>query len=157
MDASLLLKVALLNADYSRRIDNGEFEAWPEFFADPCLYKVTTEDNHRRGWEAGAIYADSLDMLKDRITALRDANVYEGQRYRHLLGMPTLVERDASGIRAETPFAVYRIMRDGRTDLYATGRYLDRLSLASDDRLLFSERVVVCDSSIFDTLLAIPL
>jgi anthranilate 1,2-dioxygenase small subunit len=47
-------------------------------------------------------------------------------------------------------------MRDGRTDLFATGIYIDRLR-EDASRLRFVERIVVCDSAHFDTLLAIPL
>jgi hypothetical protein len=60
------------------------------------------------------------------------------------------------GCSAETSFLVVRIMRDGRTDLFATGVYLDKLH-DEGGNLLFAERIVVCDSSHFDTLLAIPL
>ena len=59
-------------------------------------------------------------------------------------------------MRVETPFLVVRIMRDGRMDLFATGRYLDAL-VTDAGALRFRERVVVCDSSRIDTLLAIPL
>ena len=41
-------------------------------------------------------------------------------------------------------------------DLFATGRYLDAL-VDEAGALRFRERIVVCDSSRFDTLLAIPL
>ena len=47
-------------------------------------------------------------------------------------------------------------MRDGRMDLFATGVYLDRVRDEAA-RLRFAERIVVCDSAHFDTLLAIPL
>ena len=57
---------------------------------------------------------------------------------------------------AETPFLVVRIMRDGRMDLFATGRYLDAV-VEEAGALRFRERIVVCDSSRIDTLLAIPL
>jgi hypothetical protein len=41
-------------------------------------------------------------------------------------------------------------------DLFATGRYVDQL--AEENKILkFAERIVVCDSSRFDTLVAIPL
>jgi anthranilate 1,2-dioxygenase small subunit len=49
-----------------------------------------------------------------------------------------------------------RIMRDGRMDLFATGRYLDAV-IEEAGALRFRERIVVCDSSRIDTLLAIPL
>ena len=47
-------------------------------------------------------------------------------------------------------------MRDGSTDLFATGVYVDKMR-DEDGVLRFVERIVVCDSAHFDTLLAIPL
>ncbi len=98
----------------------------------------------------------SRAMLRDRVTALRTANIYERQSYRHIVGLPVLGATEADGIAAETPFLVVRIMRDGRTDLFATGVYIDRIRDEAGG-LRFAERIVVCDSSHFDTLLAIPL
>ena len=93
-------------------------------------------------------------MLTDRVAALREANIYERQSYRHIVGMPAL--RPGEDITAETPFLVVRTMRDGRMDLFAAGVYLDRVR-EDAGRLCFAERLVVCDSSRIDTLLAIPL
>ena len=62
----------------------------PRFFTDPCLYKITSADNYRRGLAAGLIYADSRGMLQDRVAALREANIYERQAYRHLVGLPAI-------------------------------------------------------------------
>jgi 3-phenylpropionate/cinnamic acid dioxygenase small subunit len=149
-------RLAQLNAEYARALDDDRLEEWPAFFTERCRYLVTTADNHRQGLTAGVIYADSQGMLHDRVAALREANVFERQSYRHLLGLPAIVAGDGAAARAETPFLVVRIMRDGRMDLFATGRYLDVL----DDEhagLRFRERVVVCDANRFDTLLAIPL
>lgn len=151
--AELLFRVAALNSDYAACLDADRLEDWPGFFLDRCLYKITTADNHKRGYEAGVIYADSKAMLLDRVAALREANIYERQAYRHIVGMPRL---GADG-GAETPFLVVRTMRDGRMDLFAAGRYLDRIDIAADGTLRFAERIVVCDSPRFDTLLAIPL
>jgi 3-phenylpropionate/cinnamic acid dioxygenase small subunit len=68
--------------------------------------------------------------------------------------MPVLGETTDGLVRAETPFLVVRTMRNGHMDLFATGIYLDRVTL---DGPRLAERVVVCDSHRFDTLLAIPL
>jgi len=155
----MLERVVSLNADYARAIDDDRLEDWPGFFTEKCLYKVTSADNHRRGLEVGVIYADSNGMLRDRVAALREANIYERQSYRHLVGLPAIVgpiNEVGEVTRAETPFLVVRIMRDGTMDLFATGRYLD--ALVDDGGVLrLRERVVVCDSGRFDTLLAIPL
>ena len=152
----MLERVTRLNAEYARAIDDDRLEDWPSFFTDPCLYSITSADNHRRGMPIGVIYADSKGMLKDRVAALREANVFERQSYRHVVGLPAIVgERDGAVI-AETPFLVIRIMRDGTMALFATGRYLDVL-VEETGAFRFRERIAVCDSSRIDTLLAIPL
>jgi len=153
-DAETLFRLATLNAEYANCIDADRLEEWPALFLEQCLYRITTADNHRRGYAAGLVYADSRAMLTDRVAALREANIYERQSYRHIVGMPAA--RAGEDLAAETPFVVVRTMRDGRMDLFAAGMYLDRVR---DDRgrLRFAERIVVCDSSRIDTLLAIPL
>jgi len=151
-----LLRVAELNAAYAATIDQDRLEAWPDFFVEDCLYKITSADNHRRGYAAGIVYADSRGMLRDRVMALRTANIYERQSYRHIVGLPVIASAAPDGITAETPFLVARIMRNAQTDLFVTGVYLDRLREAAG-QLRFVERIVVCDSGHFDTLLAIPL
>jgi anthranilate 1,2-dioxygenase small subunit len=152
----MLERILALQAAYIRCIDSGKLEAWPEFFLDRCLYKVTTAENHRNGFEAGVIYADSRDMLIDRVAALRQANVYEKQSYRHILGLPTITRNGGAEAESETPFLVVRIMHDGQSDVFASGVYLDTYRAAGND-LKFAQRVVVCDSSRIDTLMALPL
>ena len=155
-DVSALPRVWQLNAECARALDDDRLEDWPDFFTDDCLYKVTSADNHRRGLPAGLIYAEGKGMVRDRVAALREANIYERQAYRHIVGMPALLDDPEGAIRAETPFLVVRIMRDGTMDLFATGRYLDVL-VDEGGVLRLRERLVVCDSSRIDTLLAIPL
>jgi len=155
-EAETLFRLAALNTDYASCIDADRLEEWPGLFMERCLYKITTADNVRRGYAAGIIYADSRAMLTDRVASLREANVYERQSYRHIVGLPSLRSSEPGEIAAETPFLVVRTMRDGRMDLFATGVYRDRVR-EDEGRLRFAERVVVCDSSRFDTLVAIPL
>jgi 3-phenylpropionate/cinnamic acid dioxygenase small subunit len=154
--AGLSAAIVQLNADYARAIDDDHLEDWPDFFTESCVYSITSADNHRQGLPIGVMYADSKAMVRDRVTALRRANVYERQTYRHVVGLPAVLGESDGGVRAETPFLVVRIMRDGRMDLFATGRYLDVLAEEAG-ALRFRERVVVCDSNRVDTLLAIPL
>lgn len=154
----LAQRIAAFQAAYAACIDDGRLEDWPGFFHEACLYRIATADNHRRGLPAGLVWADSRGMLEDRVSALREANVYERHTYRHILGLPLLREEGPEGaVRGETPFLVVRIMRDGAMDLYATGRYLDLWRPDAAGALLLAERVVVCDGGRIDTLLALPL
>jgi len=143
-------------ADYARCIDDGRLESWPDYFDDPCTYKITTAANYRDALEAAIVFANSRGMLIDRVSSLREANIYERHTYRHILGAPSLLEEIEEGVRSETPFLVVRIMRDGEMDIFATGRYLDLYKIRNRDAKL-TERIVVCDSSRIDTLLALPL
>ena len=118
-------KLVELNAAYARAIDNEQFEEWPRLFHDPCLYKVTTVENLAQGLEAGIIWADSRGMLEDRISALRKANIYERQRYRHIVGLPVVLGQKDGVAETETPFLIVRIMRDSQMDVFATGCYRD--------------------------------
>jgi anthranilate 1,2-dioxygenase small subunit len=152
----LLAEVSQLQTRYARCIDAGALEDWPEFFTHDGFYKVTSAENHRAGLEAGLIWLDGKGMIRDRVTALRDANIYERHSYRHLLGQPYIAGEAQGEVLAETSFLVARIMRDGQTDLFASGSYHDRLRRDGCGWRL-ARREVICDSSHIDTLLGLPL
>jgi len=150
------IQIQNLNARYASVIDNDRLEEWPNFFTEDCLYRIATKEDFDEGLLLGVILATSRNMLIDRVTSLREANIYEAQCYRHIISTP-LICRDNDGVyQTETNFIVVRVMHDGDSMLFASGRYLDKIKNTSDG-LLFAERVVVTDSRKFDTLLAIPL
>ena len=151
-----LLQLCAFNAAYARAIDSDDLESWPAFFTEDCHYRITNAENEREGLPAGIVYADSRAMLEDRVASLRQANIYERQSYRHLLGVPLVESSDDGAAVARTPFLVARIMHTGETTLFASGEYRDRF-VRQGDKLLLAERVAVCDSTVTDTLLALPL
>lgn len=154
VDAFRLISRA--QGEYARCIDSDRVEEWPDFFEEDCHYRITTAANHSEGLEAGVIWADNRRMLDDRVSALREANIYEAHTYRHILGQPAVLEESDAGATSETGFLVIRVMRDGTSDIFATGRYLDRYRFVGE-RASIVERIVVCDSPVIDTLLALPL
>lgn len=149
-------RIVQAQAAYARCLDDQGGEGWADCFDETCFYIVTTAENHQNGLEAGLMYADSKGMLKDRIAALKEANIYERHTYRHLMGQPMITGQNGALVQAVTPFMVARIMRTGETILFATGRYFDSYVMG-EDRVLLRERKVVCDSNRVDTLLALPL
>src|SRR4029078_6547948 len=100
------------------------------------------------------VYCEGRKMLRDRVQSLRHANIYEPQSYRHIISSVITENPSPHVVRSTSSFLVVRIMENGETTLFASGRYLDRISRKD---MLYEERVVVCDSRRFDTLLAIPL
>ena len=155
--AALAAAVHDLNARYAQAIDDDELEAWPAFFTEKGRYVVTTAENHARGLPLGLIYATSRAMIRDRVKSLREANIYEAQRYRHIVGLP-LIERAADGAcTARTSFIVVRIMHTGETAIFATGSYRDRIVTEAGGGVRLAERIAVLDSRQIDTLLALPI
>lgn len=148
--------VATLLGDYVHCIDDADYEAWPDFFAEECAYRITTRENVEARLPMGVLSCHGKGMLHDRINALRKANIYEPHRYRHLLG-PTRLHAGADGVLyARTGFTLVRIMESGATDLFLTGVYDDTIVKLGDD-LKFRERIVILDSSRVDTLIVLPV
>src|SRR6266849_10788584 len=86
------LELQDLYSDYAACLDSDALERWPEFFIEECVYRITSAENYEAGLPLGLIYATSRNMLKDRVRALREANIYEPQRYRHLVSSIKIVE-----------------------------------------------------------------
>ena len=149
-------KITTAQLAYARCIDDGKLEEWPDFFVDDCKYVVTTERNYRQGLEAGVIWADSRAMLRDRVSSLQEANIYGPHKYRHILSAPCILRQDDEEVQSETSFLIVRTINDGPMDIFCSGRYVDHYQI-KNDVVKIRERIVVCDSSHFHTLLAIPL
>ena len=143
-----------LHARYAHALDSDRLEDWPSFFTEDGRYRIATAENEERGLPLPVLYAEGRAMLRDRVASLRHANIYEPQRYRHIASGFLMEKLSNDLVKCTASFLVVRIMQDGATMLFASGRYLDRVRVPE---MLYEERVVVCDSRRFDTLLAIPL
>ena len=148
-----------LLAHYVHAIDDDRLEEWPDFFTEQGRYRITTAENHRAGLPLCIVQADSRAMMRDRIAALRHANIYEAQGYRHTVSATLSKALSANVFEAISNFTVVRIMHDGASMLFASGRYIDRIVIEGrlDHAAQFEDRLVVIDSRRIDTLLAIPL
>ena len=148
------MAVEELHARYAHALDADKLEDWPGFFTEDGRYRVTTAENEERGLPLPVLYAEGRPMLRDRIASLRHANIYEPQRYRHIVASVLITPQSHEVVNSVANFLVVRVMQSGETLLFASGRYVDRIAVPD---LLYVERVVICDSRRFDTLLAIPL
>ena len=155
-DTALRLGIDELSAAYADCIDDDRLEEWPDFFVENCKYLITSRESHEAGLRHGIIYCASRGMLVDRVMAMRRANIFEAHRYRHIVSPARLGAVKNGVAEARTNFLAVRIMHDGETSLFATGRYLDRIDV-SGSPFRFIERLVILDSQKVDTLLVLPL
>lgn len=156
MDIATQIEVENLLSRYVHCIDDGRLEEWPDFFTEDCRYEITSAENAERNLPIGIMVARSRGMLKDRISALREANIYEPQRYRHGVSSVWITGDSGGVITAQANFQVIRIMMDGAMDLFCTGKYVDRIVGTGAGRK-YAEKRVILDNKRIDTLLAIPL
>src|ERR1700733_6254023 len=152
---AIRLGIDELIAAYADCIDEDRLEEWPDFFTEQCRYLITSRADHAAGLRPGINSPASHGMLTDRVMALRKANIFEPHRYRHIIGPIRVMQVDGGVAEVRSNFLAVRIMHDGSTQLFATGRYLDRVDIASRP-YRFIERIVVLDSHKIDTLLVIP-
>src|SRR5262245_66545160 len=113
------LELDELYTGYVHCLDSDELEHWPDFCTEDCFYRITSAENFEGGMPLGLIHATSRNMLKDRVSALREANIYEPQRYRHLVSSIKIVEERGETLDLITNFLVVRTMQEGDMTLFA--------------------------------------
>ena len=155
-ELELQYRVERLLADYAHCIDDDRLESWPDLFVDDCVYKIISKENADRGMPIAAIFCDSKGMLVDRVISLRRANVYERHHYRHIISAVVVREVRDDVIDVHSNYVVYRTRTNGHTEVYNSGKYMDKVVLV-DDRLIFREKIVMFDTNRVDTLLVTPL
>lgn len=148
--------IGRLMADYAHALDDDDLESWPDFFTDDGTYRLTTRENVAAGLPVGIIHCEGRGMLRDRVAALRTANIFEPHCYTHVLGPSRIAAVGDGSWRVRSNFSVYRTFETGESRLYGVGKYLDIVHAQGDGPRL-RERVVVLDSRCVDVLTVIPL
>jgi len=151
----LINRVERLQADYVDCIDDERYDEWPGFFVEDGSYTIISRDNYRRNLPFGFICCDNRRMLRDRITSMKSANIFEPHTYRHVLGRTAVAPAEEGGWKARTSYMLARIMHDGDQELFSTGVYDDWI-VEDQGTLRFRRKRVITDSGRIDTLIVIP-
>ena len=149
-------QVSKLLSDYVECIDDDRLEDWPDLFVEDCLYQVIARENADRGLPTSAMYCDSRGMLRDRVVALRHANIYAKHYYRHVLSNVNVKGVQDGEVIVQSNYVVLQTLVEGDTKVFNAGKYLDRI-VATPDGLRFKRKVVVFDTYRIPNLLVTPL
>jgi anthranilate 1,2-dioxygenase small subunit len=152
----LRLEVEELYYDYVEALDEGELERWPEFFTEVCLYKIVPRENVERGLPLALMLCESRGMLRDRVAAIRQANVYAPRTWRHLLSNIRLKDQEGETLRVQANYAVFETLIDEETRLLNVGKYVDRI-VRDGGALRFAERLCIFDSVLVPGSLVFPI
>ena len=152
----LRLELEDLYADYAACLDEERFEDWPEFFSDPCLYKIVPRENFERGLPLATWLCESKGYLADRVTAIRKTAVYAPRYVRRMVsGMRVLGWSDAV-LEVRASYLALETLQDELTRVFNAGQYRDKL-VVEDGRLKFREKLCIFDSILVPNSLIYPL
>lgn len=152
----LRFEVERLLTAYVECIDDDRLEDWPGFFVDACVYEVVSRENVDRGLGLPTIYCDSTGMLRDRVVALRHANIYAKHYYRHVLSNVRVVDVRSDGADVRSNYVVFQTLVNGDTQIYNAGRYED-LVVPTAAGLRFARKRAVFDTYRIPNLMVTPL
>lgn len=155
-DQGIRTEIEALLVDYATLIDEDRLEEMLDLFAEDSSYRIIPRENVEQGLPLTLMLCENKRMLRDRIVSLREANIYNIHRDRHLLSCVRYLGDENGAYRAEASFAVYQTNNEGVSRLFSVGKYVDRI-VRQADRLLFAEKVVIVDTAAVRTLLATPI
>lgn len=143
--AALRQELRDLYEDVAALLDDDRLEELPDHFIDECVYKVISKENFDEKLPHATVFCDGIGMLRDRIMALRETQVYEPRALRHFISGVRVTSVADGTIHVEANFMITESMTDAEPTLLMVGRYVDQL-VRQDGRLLFKERQAVFDN-----------
>jgi anthranilate 1,2-dioxygenase small subunit len=145
-----------MNDQYVHCIDDDRLEEWPDFFTDDCTYQIISRENFERNLPSAIIYCKSKGMVKDRVSAHRNANIFEQHFYRHIVSSICIVGENNGIYDVQSNYVVFQTKLEGNTEVYNAGKYLDKIVFENNEPKL-KERLVVFDTLNIPSLLVTPI
>ena len=156
IDFDTHLALTRLYADYALAVDSGQWDLWPDFFADDCSYRLQPRENYDRGFPLCTLAFSSKGMLRDRVYGIKETLFHDPYYQRHVVGAPVVRRVEAGRIYSEANYAVFRTKLDGPSTVFNVGRYIDQI-VRTPKGLKFAERLCVFDSEMIPNALIYPI
>jgi 3-phenylpropionate/cinnamic acid dioxygenase small subunit len=132
---------------YAAAIDD-DLHAWPELFLSDGLYRVIARENYDRGLPMGTMLAEGHGMLRDRVTAIEQTQIFAPRNVRHAITNVRIVEDLGECVRAAANFMIHESYPSEPTRLIAVGRYIDLIARNGNGDLRFAEKICVYDGNL---------
>lgn len=153
-------EIEAFNADYCAVLDTGDVEAWPTFFAEDAVYRVTARENAELRMPVGLVYAQGRGMMQDRAIAIARTQMFAPRYNLHLVTNTRVTAESPDGeIEAQANFLLLQTLVEGPSTIHMAGTYYDRFvrSGNSGGALLLKERQAIYDTTIIANDLVYPL
>jgi 3-phenylpropionate/cinnamic acid dioxygenase small subunit len=156
VSSELRARLADLYGAYDETLAEDQYERWPDFFTEACVYKITSRENYDARLPVAMISAESRAMLADRVAALRKTTLYAPRLVRNLTSGVMLHAIEPDGLRLSASFAVMQTMLNEPSAVFLCGRLYDRV-VEDAGTLRFAERICVTDATLVPTSLIFPI
>ncbi len=156
MDFNDYFELTQLYSNYASAVSSGEWDLWPEFFTDDCIYRLQPRENFDRGFPLATLAFESKGMLKDRVYGIRETLFHDPYYQRHIVGAPVVRKAEADRFECEANYAVFRTKLSELSSVFNVGRYID-VVVRTERGLKFASRLVVYDSEMIPNSIIYPL
>ena len=156
VDMQTWFGIQQLYANYASAVDSGQWDLWPEFFMEQCVYRLQPRENYDRGFPLATLSLTSKGMLKDRVYGITETLYHDPYYQRHVVGAPMVRKVEDGRIYSEANYAVFRTKYDKESTVFNVGRYLD-IIVQTSDGLKFAERLCVYDSEMIPNSIIYPI
>ncbi len=137
-------------------LDDDQVERFPDFFIDDCTYQVVSRENFAEGLPQATIYCDGIAMVRDRVIALRQTQVYVPRSWRHFISGVRVMAVAGEQLHVSANFLVTEAMSDQDPTLFLVGQYLGIL-VRQEERLKFKQHLAVFDNHHVRRSLIVPV
>jgi salicylate 5-hydroxylase small subunit len=156
IDIAAWLDLVTLYHAYASALDAREFDRWPEFFTDDCVYRLQPRENFDRGYPLATMAFESKGMLKDRVYGITETLAHDPYYQRHVVGIPLVRRHDGDKIESEANYTVFRTRQNDLSEVFNVGRYVD-IVRKTPAGLKFASRICVFDSEMIPTSIIYPI
>jgi salicylate 5-hydroxylase small subunit len=156
VDFATFVDLVTLYQAYASALDARQYERWPEFFIDDCVYRLQPRENFDRGLPLATMAFESKGMLKDRVYGITQTLAHDPYYQRHVVGTPIIGRVMGLVIEAEANYAVFRTRQNELSEVFNVGRYVDIVH-RTPVGLRFASRICVFDSEMIPTSIIYPI
>ncbi|HVQ16858.1 MAG TPA: aromatic-ring-hydroxylating dioxygenase subunit beta [Vicinamibacterales bacterium] len=150
------LSLVALYADYASALDSAQWERWPDFFTDDCIYRLQPRENYERGFPLATLSFTGKGMLKDRVYAITETLFHDPYYQRHVISAPLVRSAQSGRIESEANYAIFRTKLSEPSTVFNVGRYLD-VVVRTAEGLKFASKQCIYDSELIPNSIIYPI
>jgi len=142
--------------DYGNTLDDLDLDRWVEYFTEDCHYRVISQENAGAGLPLGLIYCMNKNMLRDRVTAIRETTMYEPRMLRHFISGVRINRVEGDELHTQANFMIVESLSDQEPAVNLVGVYKD-IILRTDNGFVIKSRDCIYDNYRIRNSLIIPV